>query len=252
MHAIVYTPCRSLVSALFALCRAKSGNGQGRAQALGQPLEGGQAVSLPPSGGSISYVQDVDAPLGPLRHLVQGCAAPAVPTPAGGDISFVQDVESTLEAIYGAPVRVPPELLARKQPLPHRTFLTRMLNNLKQAGPGGWECFLFVCVLCACPGVKVTAMGSALALPFPASLLCESSTHACHTARCQPLLEPSTAPLSLFQPPVPPSAHAHDPCSPLPTPLPPLPKSVRAAAVLHLRPPHLAPPALTQTLPPLP
>ncbi len=51
---------------------------------------------------------------------------------AGGEISFLQDVESTLEGIYGNPVKLPPQLLENKHPLPARVFLARMLNNLKQ------------------------------------------------------------------------------------------------------------------------
>ncbi|GAB4821664.1 hypothetical protein N2152v2_008710 [Parachlorella kessleri] len=50
----------------------------------------------------------------------------------GGEISFLQDVESTLEGIYGNPVKLPPQLLENKHPLPARVFLARMLNNLKQ------------------------------------------------------------------------------------------------------------------------
>lgn len=67
-----------------------------------------------------------------VHTFTQSSPLPCYPFHAGGEISFVQDVESTLEAIYRRPVKVPPELLQQKQPLPHRTFLARMLNNLKQ------------------------------------------------------------------------------------------------------------------------
>ncbi|PSC67808.1 transcriptional regulator [Micractinium conductrix] len=51
---------------------------------------------------------------------------------AGGEISFHQDVEDTLTGIYRRPVRLDPAALANRQPLPERTFLARMLSNLKQ------------------------------------------------------------------------------------------------------------------------
>ena len=54
------------------------------------------------------------------------------PPPAGGEISFLQDVEQTLERVYARPVQLDPAFLQRKDPMPPRAFLARMLNNLKQ------------------------------------------------------------------------------------------------------------------------
>lgn len=55
-------------------------------------------------------------------------------------MSFRQDAEHTLQRIYGRPVEVDFEgVVARAKALggvPPRTFLTRMLNNLKQVWPG--------------------------------------------------------------------------------------------------------------------
>lgn len=53
---------------------------------------------------------------------------------AGGEISFLQDAEATLSAIYKRPVQLDPSFVSRKQPVPPRVFLARMLNNLKQVG----------------------------------------------------------------------------------------------------------------------
>ena len=53
-------------------------------------------------------------------------------------MAFLQDAEATLERIYRRPVQLDPRFVARKQPLPNRTFLSRMLNNLKQVGRAGW------------------------------------------------------------------------------------------------------------------
>jgi regulator of sirC expression with transglutaminase-like and TPR domain len=50
----------------------------------------------------------------------------------GGEISFLQDAEATLTNIYKRPVQLDPAFLSRKQPVPPRVFLARMLNNLKQ------------------------------------------------------------------------------------------------------------------------
>lgn len=50
----------------------------------------------------------------------------------GGRISFLEDAEETLQKIYKQKVKLDPAFLQRKTPLPARTFLTRMLNNLKQ------------------------------------------------------------------------------------------------------------------------
>lgn len=50
----------------------------------------------------------------------------------GGEISFLQDAEATLSSIYKRPVQLDPSFLSRKQPVPPRVFLARMLNNLKQ------------------------------------------------------------------------------------------------------------------------
>jgi regulator of sirC expression with transglutaminase-like and TPR domain len=49
----------------------------------------------------------------------------------GGAVSFLEDAETTLTRIYAKPVKLDPAFLKRKQPLPVRTVLTRMLNNLK-------------------------------------------------------------------------------------------------------------------------
>lgn len=53
---------------------------------------------------------------------------------AGGEISFLQDAEATLSAIYKRPVQLDPSFVSRKQPVPPRVFMARMLNNLKQVG----------------------------------------------------------------------------------------------------------------------
>lgn len=50
----------------------------------------------------------------------------------GGEVCFIQDAEETLSRIYRRPIRLDPAFLTRKQPLPPRYFLARMLNNLKQ------------------------------------------------------------------------------------------------------------------------
>eukprot|EP00887_Chlorella_sp_A99_P006747 scaffold3.g6747.t1 len=52
---------------------------------------------------------------------------------AGGAVSFLeQDAQEVLQRIYQQPVQLDPAFLARKDPLPPRIFLARMLNNLKQ------------------------------------------------------------------------------------------------------------------------
>ena len=51
---------------------------------------------------------------------------------------FLEDAEATLQRIYRRPVRLDPAFVRAKRPLPARTFLARMLNNLKQVGGGGW------------------------------------------------------------------------------------------------------------------
>ena len=48
----------------------------------------------------------------------------------------MQDVEQTLERVYARPVQLDPAFLQRKDPMPPRAFLARMLNNLKQVH--GW------------------------------------------------------------------------------------------------------------------
>lgn len=49
----------------------------------------------------------------------------------GGQVSFLQDAEATLEKIYGRSVKLDPGFLQRKEQIPARVFLARMLNNLK-------------------------------------------------------------------------------------------------------------------------
>lgn len=51
---------------------------------------------------------------------------------AGGAVSFLEDAQEVLQRIYQQPVQLDPAFLARKDPLPPRIFLARMLNNLKQ------------------------------------------------------------------------------------------------------------------------
>jgi regulator of sirC expression with transglutaminase-like and TPR domain len=49
----------------------------------------------------------------------------------GGQVVFLDDAEETLGRIYGRPVKLDPAFLRRKEQIPSRVFLTRMLNNLK-------------------------------------------------------------------------------------------------------------------------
>jgi len=49
----------------------------------------------------------------------------------GGSVAFVQDAEQTLERIYGQRVKLDSAFLRRREQIPARTFLTRILNNLK-------------------------------------------------------------------------------------------------------------------------
>ena len=61
------------------------------------------------------------------------CRPRTVPHAVGGDITFREDAEATLAAIYRSPVQLDPAVITSRRPLPPRTFLARMLNNLKQA-----------------------------------------------------------------------------------------------------------------------
>jgi len=65
---------------------------------------------------------------------LSSCATHRLHARAGGEISFLQDAEATLSNIYKRPVQLDPAFLSRKQPVPPRVFLARMLNNLKQVG----------------------------------------------------------------------------------------------------------------------
>lgn len=100
---------------------------------------------------------------------------------AGGEISFLQDAEATLSSIYKRPVQLDPSFLSRKQPVPPRVFLARMLNNLKQVGEGAAAADLQ-----PCPSPQIYN------LPIPADLqpaaqlrrrLCHQLLHARHAAR---------------------------------------------------------------------
>ena len=78
---------------------------------------------------------------------------------AGGEISFLQDAEATLSNIYKRPVQLDPTFVSRKQPVPPRVFLARMLNNLKQVGTGG--CRSITVSACPPPAGNTDAWGAA-------------------------------------------------------------------------------------------
>lgn len=49
----------------------------------------------------------------------------------GGSIIFLNDAEERLSQIYGQDIKLDEQFLRRKEQIPSRIFLTRMLNNLK-------------------------------------------------------------------------------------------------------------------------
>ncbi|PNW76972.1 hypothetical protein CHLRE_11g483200v5 [Chlamydomonas reinhardtii] len=49
----------------------------------------------------------------------------------GGEVCYPAEAEERLSELLGAPVRIDPQLLKESRPLPPRTFLLRMLSNLR-------------------------------------------------------------------------------------------------------------------------